>query len=616
MTVYKILASNPFKAALEHPKIRPLLTVGLILLPLVCGATTTLTQIPMLSLADYSTTALAQNPMLPSQLDLTSIPVANKAFLEIPPPPINKLYSDVEILEPFSEGTSVTAVIVRLAFESKQLTTVYTEPASVKSLVQTNETKVEQALARNLSGIIKVKHKYTTVPGFSADVTFEGLQLLQNDPDVVAISPDEIVIPHTRQGIPLIQAGQTRSEFNGSGLAIAIVDTGVDYRHPNLGNGGFPNGKVIGGYDYGDGDTNPLPPDHSSANHGTACAGIAAGDIPPEGSVGDYIGGVAHAARIYALKLTKNSDPNQSSAAGTIEAAWDWCLRNQQKDPNNPIMIISTSFGGGNYTNTCNTGNYTAIAAACNAANITIFASSGNDGFCNSMGSPACNANVVAVGAVYEANLGTLGWCVNSGSCLSHVSSSCGSGRAFFEDAIMDKVTAYSNSSPKLSLLGSSNNAYTCDTIGAGGNNSGNFVTNFGGTSAACPYVAGAAACLQHAERVRIGRYGAPHTLEPLLRQTADGIHDPKANRTTGRVNLSRAIEALGSIYVDTTYTGPENGSIINPYNTFNDGYISMRPRGGTILMLRGNRPSTPGAHNITEPMTIKSYLGNAVIGQ
>ncbi|MBC8417309.1 MAG: S8 family serine peptidase, partial [Desulfobacterales bacterium] len=94
-----------------------------------------------------------------------------------------------------------------------------------------------------------------------------------------------------------MNASTTRSTYNGSGLAIAICDTGIDYTHSKLGNGGFPNSKVIGGYDFGDNDSNPM----DLEGHGTACAGIAAGDL---GTVGDYIGGVAYGAKLYALKIS------------------------------------------------------------------------------------------------------------------------------------------------------------------------------------------------------------------------------------------------------------------------------------------------------------------------
>jgi len=56
----------------------------------------------------------------------------------------------------------------------------------------------------------------------------------------------------------------------GAGTSIAIIDSGVDYRHPALG-GGFGAGfKVVAGYDFVDDDGDPMDPD----GHGTGIAGI------------------------------------------------------------------------------------------------------------------------------------------------------------------------------------------------------------------------------------------------------------------------------------------------------------------------------------------------------
>ena len=55
-------------------------------------------------------------------------------------------------------------------------------------------------------------------------------------------------------------------ETGDPAVIIAIVDTGVDYNHPDLA------GKVISGYDFVHNDDDPV----DDAGHGTYCAGIAA----------------------------------------------------------------------------------------------------------------------------------------------------------------------------------------------------------------------------------------------------------------------------------------------------------------------------------------------------
>jgi hypothetical protein len=53
-------------------------------------------------------------------------------------------------------------------------------------------------------------------------------------------------------------------------VKVAVIDGGIYYDNSDLGGPGFPNDKVVDGYDYGDGDSNPVDP----CGHGTSCAGI------------------------------------------------------------------------------------------------------------------------------------------------------------------------------------------------------------------------------------------------------------------------------------------------------------------------------------------------------
>jgi subtilisin family serine protease len=264
--------------------------------------------------------------------------------------------------------------------------------------------------------------------------------------------------------------------------------------------------------------------------------------------VGDYIGGVAPDAKLYAVKISTGNTGSASESA--MIAGWEWCITHKNDDPNNPIMIISTSFGGGRYFSACDSASSGMTTAAANAvaAGITIFASSGNDGYCDSMGWPACISYVNSVGAVYDANFGAYYPCVNSASCAPKTAGGCSTGWYATDNTQPDKVTSYSNSASFLTLFAPSNQAYTTDIVGSGGYSTGDYTPSFGGTSAACPYAAGSAAVLQHAAKAQTGAYLTPAQVRTYLTSNGDNITDGKVAITKPRINLGRAVAALPSL--------------------------------------------------------------------
>jgi hypothetical protein len=365
---------------------------------------------------------------------------------------------------------------------------------------------------------ITVLTRYQNFPALVCEVTAEGLRALMAHPNVEAIQPDALVEKHTAQGIPLMHADTLRTLHNGSGVTIAVIDDGVDYTHPDLGNGGFPNSKVISGYDIADKDTDPFS---GTASHGTNVSGIVAGNIPSP-ITSDYIGGVAPGAKIAAVKVFKNG--SSTALTSDIVLGIDWCVTNQNLDPNNPIMVINMSLGGGNYASSADAAYAEAIEfASINAAvaaGITVVASSGNSGYCHSMAAPAALEQVISVGAAYDDSLGTLGMYIDDSSCYPH--NPIGGGQVYvIQESGPGVVTAYSNTADFLSVLAPSHNAYTTAT--GGGYNSG-----FGGTSAASPYVAGVVALLQSAARTETGAFLTPDTVRSLLTTTGTPVEDNK----------------------------------------------------------------------------------------
>ena len=473
----------------------------------------------------------------------------------------NKLTQPEKTIEPFQRGEPFVKVIVNLNHPRDILAkTNWRSQKSLSVLREEIRQRQQQVLTTLTQRESIPRHQFENLVSFSAEVSFAGLKKLSNNPMVESIEPVFLLEPHLQQGISLMNAAVTRTTYNGQGIAIAICDTGVDYTHSALGGGGFPNDKVIGGYDTGGNDSDPIPEGEA---HGTACAGIAAGDLA---SVSDYIGGVAYGAKLYALKITSGS--SGSAYNDDIAAAWDWCVTHQNDDPANPIMVISTSFGGGRFYSSCDSDSSLLTNAANNAvsAGITVLVSSGNDGYCDSISSPACISSIISVGAVYDASLGTYGFCLDDGSCATEDSTtfSCDPGQfPIWQTTGADIVTEYSNTASFLDILAPSHDAYTTDIVGSDGYSSGDYDDSFGGTSAACPYAAGAVAILQSAAKAITGDYLPPAEIRDLLTFTGDDVTDGKVAITKPRINVGTAMGTFNesppvasdinkTVYVDT----------------------------------------------------------------
>ncbi len=163
--------------------------------------------------------------------------------------------------------------------------------------------------------------------------------------------------------------------IDGSGIKIAIIDTGVDFNHPDL-LGWGPDGKVIGGYNFI--HENQLPLDTNG--HGTQVAGVIAAD--------GQIVGIAPKAKILAYKVSENGEGVSS----------DLIIKAIEKAIEDEADIINISLGV-NKTNP-------KIDRAVNLAlekEIFIVTAAGNDGpELKTIGSPGRNSGSVTVGATYN----------------------------------------------------------------------------------------------------------------------------------------------------------------------------------------------------------------------
>jgi subtilisin family serine protease len=167
---------------------------------------------------------------------------------------------------------------------------------------------------------IKINREYYGIfNGFAAEISIEDIKKLKKISYIKAVYPDQKVRALLMDSVPLINATKVWQMQNASGenitgknVKVAIIDTGIDYTHPDLGGGFGQAHKVIAGWDFYNNDSDPMD-DHG---HGTHVAGIVAAN----GS----LKGVAPDAQLMAYKVldSNGSGPSSYVIAG-IEKAVD-----------------------------------------------------------------------------------------------------------------------------------------------------------------------------------------------------------------------------------------------------------------------------------------------------
>ncbi|KAJ2690504.1 hypothetical protein GGH99_002619, partial [Coemansia sp. RSA 1285] len=203
--------------------------------------------------------------------------------------------------------------------------------------------------------------------------------------------------PHKPTGV---EKAVNELGLTGKGIKIGIVDTGVDYMHPELGRCWktkgcmWQYGSDLVGDDYnpavGNEETKPGPYPLDCVGHGTHVAGIIAGQGPiargvaPDATLGMY--------RIFGC----------DSASGAGSTSDVMILKGLEMAVKDKLDIINLSLGGGSWPD-----EPVSVAAANIVKNGTVVvAASGNDGQGGlfTAGSPAVGNGVINVGSVQNWN--------------------------------------------------------------------------------------------------------------------------------------------------------------------------------------------------------------------
>ena len=300
-----------------------------------------------------------------------------------------------------------------------------------------------------------VAYDFKSIPAIGVkglpDAALEGLSHM---PGVTRIWQDREVHAYLAESIPLINANAAGVDgANGTGINVCILDTGINAAHSAFG------GRIIAWNDF----VNGISAAYDDHGHGTHVAGIVAAD-------GLYRG-VARGAHLIAGKVLDNEGRGYTS---DIIAGIEWCYSGTVK-----ADIINMSLGGGRFPDACDDD---PLAEASNIAvnrGVVVVAASGNNAWRDSMGSPACGSQVIAVGAVYDEHFTNQSWGCADLFCFIPL---C-------EDtpATADTRACFSNGGPQL------------DVVAPGAEITSALGDDWGiksGTSMAAPHVAGLAALI------------------------------------------------------------------------------------------------------------------------
>lgn len=383
------------------------------------------------------------------------------------------------------------------------------------------------------SGLVEYCH-----PNFIMEIT-------KNQNDI--LYPDQYYLNNTGQfggtaGID-INAPQAWNVTTGlHNVRVAVIDDGVE-NHLDI------DGRVLNGFtpvNNGNG-----APGNDSA-HGQACAGIIAASMDNNN---EGIAGITPCADIIPINIFAGNETT-ADYADAIDWAWD----------NGNADVISNSWG---YTapniyhdNIANAIGRARTQGRGGDGSIVVFASGNANQAFSGVTFPATVSGVVTVGAVD-----------NNGNIWNYSS----------RGSEMDLVAPSGDTN-------NNGDVRTTDREGVNGYNNGNYTNTFGGTSAACPQVAGVAALM-----LSVNPGLTESQIVSILKNTATDMGTSGFDNTFGygRLNAQAAINAA---------LPPINGddTICSTGSTFS---INNLPSGANITWSNSSnlsRNSSQGANPCT----------------
>ena len=355
------------------------------------------------------------------------------------------------------------------------------------------------------------------LPFVVLEVDQRQLAALRESGQIEAVQEDKIERAYLADSVPLIDTPKVWNVARGAGRAVAVLDTGVDRRHPFLAERVVAeacfssNSPEFGATSLcPNGQANQIGPNAAQpcavpgCEHGTHVAGIAVGftkelsGVAPEGSI--------VAIQVFSRFDDRPGGPQTCASAGTRSP----CVLTFTSDQiaglqhvlgladEYGIAAVNMSLGGGQHTSPCDGDFRKLVIDELRKLGVTTVIAAGNDGFDGAVGAPGCISTAITVGSTTKS----------------------------------DALSFFSNSAELVDLLAPGSDIESSVP--------GNGYEFLSGTSMAAPHVAGAFALLGSA---------APGAdageIEQSLVDTGRQVLDPRSGLKRPRINVARALEAL-----------------------------------------------------------------------
>lgn len=346
-------------------------------------------------------------------------------------------------------------------------------------------------------------------------------------------------------GLTQLRNDPTYAGIDGSGITVAVLDTGVFGSHPDLvGNFRGYVDTVAAPARNATLVTNPAG-SRDRDGHGTHVAGTVASTNPAIG--------VANAAGFIGVRVLLDAGERSPRHDPLLEGL-QWVLDHHRQ---HNIRVVNMSLGFDVNLTAPQDNEIARLMATLERAGITLVSANGNsyaDFRSPGVSFPATNSTLAVVSTWEDSGIG---------DSLPYVGGGGDSALAIDFQPTGDLISAYSQRAALSNQIAAPGTTIYSTWNGAGGQ----MYNTIAGTSMASPFVAGVVALMQDTAQTFGGTYLTPAAVASILRETGDLIVDsptssnafgnsagelfdlPETGLSFARVNVYRAIERVRSLF-------------------------------------------------------------------